>query len=254
MRQDDFTRVKGMFETKLGVSLTEADFLDGHVDIERISFYEACRMAISHGVPWLQALDEAEHTTVNALMARFLEVELGADSGLSIRSTGEFLEELNLGLVAVSPEAFEHLSGVWVNYFQQEKDLAGMATYTLTYLRYGEVIYHILPKKDWAEAQRTGAYAPESMETEGFIHCSEVHQVVRAANAYYSGESNLYLLCIAVDKVEPEIRYESPIDGGEQSPHIYGPLTLDAAAAVSPLDKDDEGHFIFSTGPQALEK
>ena len=252
MLPEKLARIKGIFETKLGVSLTDADFAEGHADVERISLHEACRTAVSHCVPWLQALGEDEHNAVNALMARFLEVALGADTGMSIRSTAEFLEELNRGLVAVSPEALEHLMGVWEGFFWQDKDLSGMATYTLVYLRHGEVIYHILPKKDWEEAQRMGVYAPASMETEGFIHCSEVHQVVRVANAYYSGESELYLLCIAVDKVEPEIRFENPIEGGELFPHIYGPLTLDAVAAASPLDKDDEGHFVFSTGPQAL--
>ncbi len=254
MLPDKLTRLMGIFETKLGVSLTEADFTNGHADVERISFHEACRAAVSHGVPWLQALDEAEHTTVNALLVRFLEVELGADSGMPIRNTGEFLEELNLQPAVVLPEVFEHLTGVWAGCFWQEKDLAGMATYTLVYLRHGEVICHILPKKDWEEAQRNGAYTPESMTVEGFIHCSEVHQVVRVANAYYSGESDLYLLSIAVDKLEPEIRYESPIEGGEQFPHIYGRLSLNAVAAAAPLDKDDEGHFIFPTGLQALEK
>jgi len=254
MLPEKLTRLMGIFEAKFGVSLTEADFTNGHADVERISFHTACRLAVYHGVPWLQALDEVEHTTVTALLARFLEVELGADSGMSVRTTAEFLEELNLCPVSVSPEVFEHLMGVWTGCFWQEKDLAGMATYVLAYLRHGEVIYHILPKKDWEEAQRNGAYTPESMTVEGFIHCSEVHQVVRVANAYYSGESDLYLLCIAVERVRPEIRYESPIEGGELFPHIYGPLTLDAVAAAAPLDKDDEGHFIFPTGPQALEK
>jgi uncharacterized protein (DUF952 family) len=37
-------------------------------------------------------------------------------------------------------------------------------------------IYHITSKEAWQNAQAAGYYSHPSLETEGFIHCSEAHQ------------------------------------------------------------------------------
>ena len=57
-------------------------------------------------------------------------------------------------------------------------------------------MYHILPRSDWAKAQASGIYEPESLTTEGFIHCSLSDQVIRVANAYYARQKDLLLLRI----------------------------------------------------------
>lgn len=247
MLLDELAEIKKLVERELSVVLTDEDFADGWEEIKHIYLHETCHAAVSHCVPWIHKLDEREHTALDELMARFLEVKVGESAGMFVHSTGEFLDELQRYPVEIAQEEFEHLMDVWEGYFWQEKDLAGMATYTLAYLRYGEVIYHILPRPDWEKAQENGLYVPPNMVKEGFIHCSEVQQVIRVANAYYGGEADLWLLCINVEKVEPEIRYEGTPDG-EKFPHIYGPLNLNAVAAVSPLEKDEKGSFIFSKG------
>lgn len=254
MLLDKLAEIKRLIEDDLTIALNDDDFADGWEEIEHIYFHEACHAAVSHCVPWIHALDAGEHTAVDELMARFLEVVIGKDAGMFIHSTEEFLEELQRYPVAITREEFEHLMGVWEGFFWPEKDLAGMATYTLTFLLHGDVIYHILPGVDWEKARKAGSYTPASIAGEGFIHCSKVDQVIRVANSYYREEAGLVLLCIAVENVEPEIRYESPFEGGEQFPHIYGMLNLDAVVAVSPLEKDKGGEFVLPKGLMAVSK
>jgi uncharacterized protein (DUF952 family) len=42
-------------------------------------------------------------------------------------------------------------------------------------------IYHICGGDAWKDAQSSGAYRPESVEREGFIHCSFYDQVLDSA-------------------------------------------------------------------------
>lgn len=119
--------------------------------------------------------------------------------------------------------------------------------------RHRRVIYHILPWEDWQTAQHEGFYAPVSLETAGFIHCSKVDQVTRVANSYFEGQDDLLLLCIASDKVDAEIRYEDLLGEGKLFPHIYGPLNLDAVVNVSELEKDERGKFGLPKGISNLD-
>ena len=41
-----------------------------------------------------------------------------------------------------------------------------------------KTIYHITPRQDWEKASSEGTYRADSLETEGFIHCSTSAQLV----------------------------------------------------------------------------
>jgi len=102
------------------------------------------------------------------------------------------------------------------------------------------MIFHIVAKTDWQQALREGSYAPASLQTEGFVHCSTRDQTVPTANRFFRGPQGLVLLCIDPQHLTPELRYEPPADpdddrAGELFPHIYGPVNLDAVAAVLDL-------------------
>jgi uncharacterized protein (DUF952 family) len=100
-------------------------------------------------------------------------------------------------------------------------------------------IVHITTRSAWELARSSGRYDPPSLAVEGFIHFSDVEQVVAVANAAFSGQDDLVLLCVAVDRLEAPLRYESSDAGGESFPHVYGALNLDAVLAVMPLVEDD---------------
>jgi uncharacterized protein (DUF952 family) len=93
-----------------------------------------------------------------------------------------------------------------------------------------EMIFHICPREDWEAAQEAGVYTAESLESEGFIHCSKTEQIAGVANAFYKGIEVLVLLHIALDKLQVEVRWEEA--EGEVFPHIYGPINLNAVVEV----------------------
>ena len=97
-------------------------------------------------------------------------------------------------------------------------------------------IFHITRSRDWQSARREGIYQLSTRERTlrdvGFIHCSYAHQVAGVANAIYQGERDLVLLKIDPDLLKAPLRPEPATPGGEEFPHIYGPLNLDAVIEV----------------------
>ena len=102
-------------------------------------------------------------------------------------------------------------------------------------------ICHICTANDWEAAQAAGFYHTASLETEGFIHCSRSDQLLRVANLYFSGNTDLCLLWIDPAKVTSTIRWE-PVEG-DTYPHIYGILNLDAVQKAVPLISRADGYF-----------
>lgn len=106
-----------------------------------------------------------------------------------------------------------------------------------------QTIFHITSGHDWQSALPAGAYTADSLSSEGFIHCSTADQILAVANERYRGQKGLLLLVIAVGRVRPEIRYEDCYETGQQFPHLYGPLNLDAVIQVLPFEPEANGHF-----------
>ncbi|WP_139490951.1 DUF952 domain-containing protein [Brevibacillus dissolubilis] len=94
----------------------------------------------------------------------------------------------------------------------------------------------------WAEAQRTESIHFESLDTEGFIHCSTPAQVEAVLNKLYRGRNDILLLLLDESKVTAEIKYEQA-KNGQLYPHIYGPLNLDAVVKTAAVLPDAEGNF-----------
>lgn len=105
------------------------------------------------------------------------------------------------------------------------------------------MILHITTRDKWQEAIQIGIYLDSSLESEGFIHCSTPDQILRSANEYYHGQSSLLLLCISSDKVKAPIVYEDSYNKGEQYPHIYGSLNLDAIIQAVDFPTNTDGSF-----------
>ncbi|MBL4845257.1 MAG: DUF952 domain-containing protein [Planctomycetes bacterium] len=107
------------------------------------------------------------------------------------------------------------------------------------------MITHLISREDWAAARAVGSYSPPSLASEGFIHLSDPEQVVRTASRFYAGREDLLVLWVDTERLEPELRYESPpaSDPGaaERFPHLYGALALDAVVGVTPLELGPDG-------------
>ncbi len=104
-------------------------------------------------------------------------------------------------------------------------------------------IYHITQSHRWENAKQAGTYSIESLQTEGFIHCSTLQQVIKTANRFFPKQKGLVLLCINSDNVNPEIKYEDA--DGDEFPHIYGELNIDAVYKVIDFEPKEKGLFIL---------
>ncbi|MBD1860369.1 MULTISPECIES: DUF952 domain-containing protein [Trichocoleus] len=103
-------------------------------------------------------------------------------------------------------------------------------------------IFHITSAPQWEQDQLAGIYQGDTLASEGFIHCSTLQQVEGVANRYFTGQTDLLLLCINSDQVQAEIKYKALV-GDEEYPHIYGPLNLDAVTEVAPWAPQPDGTF-----------
>jgi len=104
-------------------------------------------------------------------------------------------------------------------------------------------LFHISSEAAWRDAQEAGAYTADSLATEGFIHCSEQHQVVWVANQRFRGRQDLVLLRIDPGRLDARVVHEN-LEGGQQLfPHVYGPIPVDAVIEVVPFRPDADGKF-----------
>ena len=104
-------------------------------------------------------------------------------------------------------------------------------------------IFHITSQAEWEVARVFGEYRPRTFAREGFIHCSYAQQVVPVANRLFRGAQDLVLLEIDTTRLTCPIVDENLEGGGEQFPHVYGPLPASAVAAVHAFPCDAEGTF-----------
>ena len=104
-------------------------------------------------------------------------------------------------------------------------------------------IFHITTHAAWSDAQAAGRYRADSLQTEGFIHCSQADQVAWVANVRFRGRTDLVLLHIDEAAVGAEVRRENLEGGATLFPHIYGPLPVTAVVRATPMAPSADGTF-----------
>ena len=106
-------------------------------------------------------------------------------------------------------------------------------------------IYHMVPVSHWEAARRGPTLEPESLASEGFIHCTVgEHNLLEVADAHYRRQPGDWLvLVLDPAKIRAEVRWEVQ-PNALAYPHIYGPLNLDAVTEVRPFPRDREGRFL----------
>ena len=100
-------------------------------------------------------------------------------------------------------------------------------------------LYHIALADDWARAESTGEYAVStrgrSLADDGFIHCSFAEQVAATADRFYADVDDAVVLRIDPDRLVSRVVVEDLDGTGEQFPHVYGPIPVDAVVEVRRL-------------------
>ncbi len=97
--------------------------------------------------------------------------------------------------------------------------------------------FHITTVREWEEAKRVGYYEAPSLATEGFIHCSEAHQVQGVLDRYFKGQTSLVKLEIDPTKLTSRLVREWSPSTREKYPHVYGRINLDAVTSFASLPR-----------------
>ena len=106
------------------------------------------------------------------------------------------------------------------------------------------LIYHIVLPEVWERFKDRPSYQPDSLTTEGFIHCSYPSQVPEVLKRYYSRVERVLILKIDTDKLFSKLVKE-PSTNNDMYPHIYGRLNHSAVVDVEEriLRESDPNYF-----------
>ncbi|MEM7377439.1 MAG: DUF952 domain-containing protein [Pseudomonadota bacterium] len=108
-------------------------------------------------------------------------------------------------------------------------------------------LLHITSQAAWHAAGTL--YRAASLDSEGFIHCSTVDQVLVPANERFHGHSGLLLLVIAREAIDADVVFEDCYASGMAFPHVYGPIPRAAVLDAVAFPPGADGRF---TLPAAL--
>ncbi len=145
-----------------------------------------------------------------------------------------------LGNCGNGPMVFILPARIWY-YLVQPHDVPKVAAAVINSMN---TILHITQRHEWEQAKNLGTYRSNTLDSEGFIHCSTPIQLLGSANRFFKNQTDLVILKIDVDRVTPEIRYEG-IDANNLFPHIYGELNIDAVSDSIDLESHPDGSFVL---------
>lgn len=104
-------------------------------------------------------------------------------------------------------------------------------------------IFHLTQFDIWRQAQATGQLHAASLASEGFIHFSRPHQLLKTADKHFKGVDEFCLLHINQDLCVGEMKYEG-VDPKNRFPHLYAPLNVSAVLGAYACRKE-AGVFVF---------
>jgi uncharacterized protein (DUF952 family) len=105
------------------------------------------------------------------------------------------------------------------------------------------VILHITTRDAWRAGEPVRA---DSLDTEGFLHCSDFGTVHLPANRLFTHRDDLVLLEIDPARLDVPLRWEPgapPDPNGAWFPHVYGPIPAAAVVAAHDFPPGPDGRF-----------
>jgi uncharacterized protein (DUF952 family) len=103
--------------------------------------------------------------------------------------------------------------------------------------------YHLTPRAWWEAADPDAPLQAPSLDTEGFIHCTDgAAEMVATANRHHAATPGAFVvLTIDLARVTSSWRV---VDPGRIYPHIFGPIDRAAIVAVVHAPRDEDGAFL----------
>jgi uncharacterized protein (DUF952 family) len=107
----------------------------------------------------------------------------------------------------------------------------------------GRPTFHLTPLAWWEAADPARPLGAPSLETEGFIHCTDgAAAMVETANRHYRFvPGDFVILTIDLERISSPWSVEDP---GRIYPHIFGPIDREAISAVVAAPRDADGTFL----------
>lgn len=100
-------------------------------------------------------------------------------------------------------------------------------------------IFHIACKDDWERQKDQPSYSTETLDSEGFIHCSREEQIPGTIRRCFRKRRDLRILKIDTARLGVPVIYEAAEDGSGFFPHVFGAIIKTAIVEVE-LPKGNE--------------
>ncbi len=102
--------------------------------------------------------------------------------------------------------------------------------------------FHLVPEAVWAASDPAGPYAAASLESEGFIHCTDgVDELGATFDRHYAADPRAFLaMTVDLDATGSPWRFDV---AGSPYPHIYGPIERAAIGALATVERGGDGRF-----------
>ena len=96
-----------------------------------------------------------------------------------------------------------------------------------------EEVFHIATPAEAERLRADGHLEPDSLATEGFVHCSTASQVVDTTARYFEPDAHLVLVQLDTDMVENDLQWPE-VYPGQHFPHLHAPVEMAAVVAIIP--------------------
>jgi uncharacterized protein (DUF952 family) len=93
-------------------------------------------------------------------------------------------------------------------------------------------IYHIATRSDWDSMKNSNEYSIETLEKEGFIHCSKWEQLAATIKRFFLDRTDIVLLKIDTKRLNAPLIYEAAADGSGFFPHAFGPININSIIQI----------------------
>ncbi|WP_432665865.1 DUF952 domain-containing protein [Wukongibacter baidiensis] len=105
------------------------------------------------------------------------------------------------------------------------------------------MIIYTATVEEWEKIKKQKEFISENFDEERFIHCSFPNQTLWVLNKHYKSEEKVILLCINPGLLKSNLVIEDLKGRGEEFPHIYGSVNVDAIEKTIEIYPSDDGKF-----------
>lgn len=103
------------------------------------------------------------------------------------------------------------------------------------------VAFKVLTDAEMTALEHDGRFAGSDADRrDGYIHLSTAAQLTATVDKHYAGQTGLHVAEVDLAALGDAVKWEQA-RGGEDFPHLYAYLPLDALVAYSPLERDADG-------------